>query len=171
MLIRVLHCPKCQSSQEVDFDTIPFRFVNHRQTGSMREIQCPKCGFFIPGRNALNAASMRDAIKRQKRFEELLNRAMPMPQQPNSSERHARTKAAGLALVGFLLLGCCLWFYFLDKRPPPASQREIDLYGVFFRPTMFLTLPFISAGCLWTALRIVTRTKNKRRDTDERSSA
>jgi hypothetical protein len=167
MLMRVLHCPKCRTSQEVDFDTIPFRFINRPQTGSMREIQCPKCGFFIPGRNALNAASMRDAIKRQKRFEE---RTMTRPHQPNSSERHARTKAACLALVGFLLLGCCLWFYFLDKRPP-VSQAEIDLYGVFFRPAMFLTLPFISGGCLWTALRIVTRVKNKRRDTDERSSA
>ena len=71
MLMRVLHCPKCQTSQEVDFDTIPFRFVSRRQTGSIREIQCPKCGFFIPGRNALNAVSMKDAIDRQKKFEEI----------------------------------------------------------------------------------------------------
>jgi RNase P subunit RPR2 len=70
--LRVLHCPKCHKSQKVDFETLPFRFVNRRQTGSMNEVRCPKCGFFIPGRNALNASSMRDAIERQKKFEELI---------------------------------------------------------------------------------------------------
>jgi ribosomal protein S26 len=68
----MLHCPKCQSSETVDFDTLNSRFVRYRQTGSIRELQCPQCGFFIPGRNALNAATMAEAVDRQRRFEELL---------------------------------------------------------------------------------------------------
>jgi len=71
---RVLHCPKCRTSQKVDFETIPCRFVNYPQTGSIREIKCPECGFYIPGRNAMNASSMQDALKRQKEFEALLQR-------------------------------------------------------------------------------------------------
>ena len=70
--VRVLYCPKCHTSQKVDFESLPFRFVNRRQTGSMREVQCPHCGFYIPGRNAINASSMKEALKRQKEFEELL---------------------------------------------------------------------------------------------------
>jgi hypothetical protein len=72
--LQVLHCPKCHKSQKVDFETIPFRFVNYRQTGSIREVRCPQCSFFIPGRNAANASSMKDAVERQKKFEELLQR-------------------------------------------------------------------------------------------------
>jgi hypothetical protein len=56
----------------VDFDTLSFRFIRHRQTGSIREWQCPKCGFFIPGRNAVTAATMAEAIECQRKFEELL---------------------------------------------------------------------------------------------------
>ena len=72
--VRVLHCPKCHASQKVDFETMPFRLVNRRQTGSIREVQCPQCGFYIPGRNAANALSLKDAIERQNKFEELLQR-------------------------------------------------------------------------------------------------
>lgn len=72
MANRILHCPKCQTSESVNFDTLNFQFINYRKTGSIREYQCPKCGFFIPGRNALNAATMAEAIDRQRQFEELL---------------------------------------------------------------------------------------------------
>jgi len=70
----MLHCPKCEFSEMVDFGTLHYRFIRYRQTGSIREWQCPKCGFFIPGRNALNAATMAEAIERQRKFEELLKR-------------------------------------------------------------------------------------------------
>jgi hypothetical protein len=69
---RILHCPKCQSSKRVVFDQLSFRFIRYRQTGSIQEVQCPQCGFYIPGRNALNAATMAEAIDRQQKFEELL---------------------------------------------------------------------------------------------------
>jgi len=72
MEMRTLHCPKCQSSEAVDFNALHFRFISYRQTGSICEFQCPKCGFFIPGRNALNAATLAEAVDRQEEFEKLL---------------------------------------------------------------------------------------------------
>src|SRR2546423_770293 len=70
--LSMLHCPKCRTSQEVDFEVLNFRFVRYAQTGSIREFECPKCGFFIPGRNAMSAATMEEAVERQRKFEELL---------------------------------------------------------------------------------------------------
>ena len=72
MEARVLHCPKCQASETVDFEKLRFRYIRYHQTSSIQELQCPKCGFFIPGRNALNAAAMAEAIDRQRQFDELL---------------------------------------------------------------------------------------------------
>jgi hypothetical protein len=80
-----------------------------------------------------------------------------------------KIEASGLALLGFFLLGGCLWFYFIDKKSSLVPQTQIDFYGVFFRPTMLLILPLLSAGCLFKALRIVTRAKRERKEFDEKS--
>jgi len=71
--MNMLYCPRCRASEWVDFKGLRFMFVRHKHTGSIRKWQCPKCSFYIPGRIAISATSIEEAVEWQKQFDELVS--------------------------------------------------------------------------------------------------